>query len=317
MRSSVGCSWRCATACVQNSVYSVHRVHRPEELLFGRVAALRAHHVVGPAQQVVAVFGRDAEHVADQHHRERRGDVAHEVALAPLAHPVDDRVALVADVVLAVADAAGREAAVHELAPLPVLGIVHVDHHRERTRVGPDAARVRERRRVLRRAEHRRVAREAPHVVRGVEVHGRVRAHPRVGRVRVAGVEGAVEQVDVGSRGVGHHASVPGRVRARRRAGPAPSVGRPPSLTESCAGSSSVDGHRPLDAERRVERDERRCPTCRAPIRGRRCRDTASCRGSPTGSRCTRRAAPAPARPSRAGWSRRHPRDGESGRVST
>ena len=222
MRSSVGWSWRCATACVQNSLYSVHRVHRTEHLLLGRAAALRAHHVVGPPQQVVAVFGRDAEHVADQHHRERRGDVAHEVALAALAHPVDDRVALVADVVLVVADATGRESAVHELASLPVLGIVHLDHHRERKSVGSDPARVRERRGILRRAEHGRVAREPPHVVRGVEVHGRVRAHPGVGRVRVAGVEGAVEQVDVRSRGVGHLDSVPGRVRERSRAGPAP-----------------------------------------------------------------------------------------------
>ena len=76
----------------------LHRVHRAEELLLGRAAALRAHHVVGPAQQVVAVFGRDAEHVADQDHRQRRGDVADEVALALLADAVDDRVALVADV---------------------------------------------------------------------------------------------------------------------------------------------------------------------------------------------------------------------------
>ena len=46
----------------------------------------RLEHVVGPAQQVGAVLGRDAEHVADHDHRQRGGDVADEVALAPLAH---------------------------------------------------------------------------------------------------------------------------------------------------------------------------------------------------------------------------------------
>ena len=71
----------------------------------------------------------------------------------------------VADLLLAVADAAGREAPVDELAALPVLRVVHVDHHRDRTGVGPDAARVRERLRVLRRREHRRVRRETPHAV--------------------------------------------------------------------------------------------------------------------------------------------------------
>ena len=199
MRSSVGCSWRCATACVQNSVYS-------------SIACIAARNCSSVALPLCALTMS-----SDQRSRSSRSSGA-TPSMSPistigsgaamsrtkshsplLAHLVDDRVALVADVALAVADAAGREAAVHELAALPVLGIVHVDHHRDRARVGADAARVRERRRVLRRAEHRGVAREAPHVVRGVEVHGRVGAHPRVGRVRVAGVEGAVEQVDVGS----------------------------------------------------------------------------------------------------------------------
>ena len=78
-------AWR--TRCIR------HGCRRGDELLLGRVAALRAHHVVRPAQQVVAVLGRHAEHVADHDHRQRRGEVAHEVALAPLAHPIDERVA--------------------------------------------------------------------------------------------------------------------------------------------------------------------------------------------------------------------------------
>ena len=85
-----------------------------------------------------------------------------EVALAALAHRVDDRVADVADLLLAVAHAARREALVDELAPLPVLGVVHVDHHRDRPVVGPDAARVRERRRVLLGREQRRRTTRCP-----------------------------------------------------------------------------------------------------------------------------------------------------------
>ena len=44
-------------------------------------------------RNIVAVLGRDAEHVADDRHRKRRGDVADEVAFAALADRVDDRVA--------------------------------------------------------------------------------------------------------------------------------------------------------------------------------------------------------------------------------
>ena len=46
-----------------------HRVHGRGVLRFRRAAALRAHHVVGPPEQVVTVLGCDAEHVADQDHR--------------------------------------------------------------------------------------------------------------------------------------------------------------------------------------------------------------------------------------------------------
>ena len=43
--------------------------------------ALRLEHVVGPPEQLVAVLGRDAEHVADHDDGQRRRDVVHEVAL--------------------------------------------------------------------------------------------------------------------------------------------------------------------------------------------------------------------------------------------
>ena len=59
--------------------------------------------LVRPAQQVGAVVGRDAEHVADDDHRQRRGEVVPEVALAAFADGVDQFVAERADARLAVA----------------------------------------------------------------------------------------------------------------------------------------------------------------------------------------------------------------------
>ena len=127
------------------------------------IAGERAHHGVAPLEQHLAVLGREAQLVADHDQRQRGGDVPHEVALAPLADAVDDLVADRADLVLALAHPAGREAPVHELAPRPVLRVVHVDHHRDRTALGPDAAGVRERLRDPSRRRARRRSATTPH----------------------------------------------------------------------------------------------------------------------------------------------------------
>ena len=49
--------------------------------------------IVRPLQQLAALLGQHAEHVADHRHRQRSGDVADEVALALLANCVDQCVA--------------------------------------------------------------------------------------------------------------------------------------------------------------------------------------------------------------------------------
>jgi hypothetical protein len=160
------------------------------------VAAQRSQHVVRPPQQLVAVGGRDAQHVADHHHRERSREIAHEVALTVLAHAVDEIVTDLGDVVARRAHPSGREAAAHELAPLQVAGRVHVDHPRHRSRVGTAAARARERRGIAPDGHHSGVGRNTPEIVALVEVHGSVRAHPRVPVAGAIDVEIGCEQVD-------------------------------------------------------------------------------------------------------------------------
>jgi hypothetical protein len=178
----------------------------------GGAAALRLEHVVGPAEQVAAVLGGHAQHVADHHHRQQRGDVVDEVALAALDHRVDDLVAHLAHLVGLVAHPAGGEAAVDQLAPAPVLGVVHVDHHRQRPVVGPDAPGVRERGRVLGDGLDVGVAADAPHLAGLVPVDRRVGAQPGVERVDVAGVERAVADGDVRVGGVVGHGDLAGCV---------------------------------------------------------------------------------------------------------
>ena len=91
MRSSVGCRLPLPRSpCVQKSVYSVIAFVAAMNCSSVALPLCALDHVVGPPQQIVAVLGRDAEHVADHDHRQRRREVADEVALAALAHAVDD-----------------------------------------------------------------------------------------------------------------------------------------------------------------------------------------------------------------------------------
>jgi hypothetical protein len=172
-----------------------------------RLAA--AEHLVRPAQEHPAVFGRDAEHVADHDHRHPARNVGHEVALAARGDRVDQLVAQRAQLRLVVCDAPHRETAIHEVAAALVQRVVEVDHRRDpRPGVGPRALGRAEDLRVLRGVHDVGVPGEAPEpaqlVHAGLEVGGRVVAHPAEPLVRVE-IEEPVEQVDVVAGGVAGH----------------------------------------------------------------------------------------------------------------
>ncbi len=167
------------------------------------VAGEGGEHGVAPRQELVPVLGGHAQVVADHDQRQRGGDVPDEVALAALGHPVDDLVADLADLVGALADPSGGEALVDELAPPQVLGVVHVDHHRDGVGVGPDPLGVGERGRVLGDGLEVGVAADAP--LLAVPVDGGVGPHPGEGLVGVAAPERTAHEVDVVSGGVIGH----------------------------------------------------------------------------------------------------------------
>ena len=100
------------------------------------------------------------------------------------------------------------EPAAHERAALGVEGVVEPDDRRVGGQVGAVAAfhRVGADEDVLRLLDLDDVvvARDPPELVLRVPVDGRVLAHPCVRRVRITGVEVAVEQVDHTVAGDGH-----------------------------------------------------------------------------------------------------------------
>ena len=225
---------------------------------------------------------------------------------------------------LAVAHAAGREAPVHELAPLPVLGVVHVDHHRDRARcrdgcrprsrtsTGPSTRRApRRSSRGPTRCARRRSRRARSRASTCTSGAGRRRRRRRrAGRCRApGGWRGhwscpcrSVFQVGSGGRiaqhlapGSGGRGPWPRPARDRRR--------RPAAATRSRAPGRAGSP---------------RCPPCPATTRCRTCRGTASV---PVAHRLEAVAhaawARAPACPARARAVTTAPRDGESGRAST
>ena len=155
--------------------------------------AERLEHVVGPAQQVVSVAGRDAQHVADHDDGQRRRDVLDEVAVAPLADGVDDGVAGQSHPVLHGPHPLGSEPLGDEPAAPHVLGRVEVDHHGQGGELGPDPLRAGKGLGVDRDLFDGRVAGRGPQVVGLVVVERGVGPHPGVGVVGLPAVEGAAE----------------------------------------------------------------------------------------------------------------------------
>jgi hypothetical protein len=167
----------------------------------------RAEHVVAPGQELIPILGLDAEVVGDHDQRQPGRNIPHEVTLAPLADLVDDLVADPSQVRFAITDPGRGVAPVDEPATGPVLRIVHVDHHRCRSRFGADAAGARERRWVLRNPPHVLVSGNAPH--RAVPVHGRVLAHPPELLVGVVAPELPAHELDILAGGVLSHSLHP------------------------------------------------------------------------------------------------------------
>ena len=112
----------------------VHRfVGRHEVLGVGA-----ADHLVGPIEQLAAVFLRHAEDLRDRLERQLGRDVGHEVALAAFDHTVDDLAAAAPDLLLEQLDDARCERGRHNLAVPRVLRRVHHQHHRADAGLGPD-----------------------------------------------------------------------------------------------------------------------------------------------------------------------------------
>ena len=153
-------------------------------------------HVVGPAQEVVAVFGGHAEQVADDDDGKRGGDVPHQVAAPLLADVVDDGVALGPQVVLHGPHPLGGEPSETRRRRRTCSGASKSIIIGQRAVLGPDPPGVGERLGVDGRRLDAGIAGHGPQVVGLVVVDGGVGPHPGVGVVGLALVERAAHEVN-------------------------------------------------------------------------------------------------------------------------
>src|SRR5205814_10607440 len=112
---------------------------------------------------------------------------------------LDDR----ADLRLLRSHLLGCEPFVDELAPLPVDGVVLLDHHPGRTAVGADAAGARPQVRVLRDLLDVVVLGDAPDAAGVVPTDGVVRPEPGQGGVRVTAPEVTADEIQIRGRAQG------------------------------------------------------------------------------------------------------------------
>ena len=156
-----------------------------------------ADQVVGPLQQCCPILRQNPEHVADDGHRQRRGEVVDEVALAAFAHRIDECVAQGVDTRGLIGHPLAGEPGVHQLAPQQMRGIVHVDHVGHGGVIRSDTAGRGEQLGIAFGVEHRLIARRGGKTV-AIPEHRFVRSHPAVRRPGTAvGEEIAVGQIDV------------------------------------------------------------------------------------------------------------------------
>jgi hypothetical protein len=105
---------------------------------------------VDPVADLVVLLDRNAEHLTDHAHRELRGEVLDEVALALVGHVVEQRSHDASHVIFHAPDELRREPLGDERALLAVLLSVLMDHRRVGREVRAVAVGRRERLRVLR-----------------------------------------------------------------------------------------------------------------------------------------------------------------------
>lgn len=227
MRSSVGGLAPLGDGAEGVLVERDVRVHHRLQLFLGGVAAQRLHQVVRPLQEDVALLRPDPEHVADDRHRERGGQLGDEVAFPLLAHRVDQLIADLADPADLRLHLLAGEAGVHQASTLQVRGVVHVDHLRQRPGLRADTARVGEQARVSFGGDQRLARRRGRHTV-PVPEHRLIGPHPgirRAGVARPARIEAAVEQI-----GLVHdrHPRAPSSERTNRKAS---------TITQTCPDS--------------------------------------------------------------------------------
>ena len=176
------------------------------------------HEVVRPAQEVLVGGGIEAQQVGDDHERERRRHVPHEVARAHLADAIDDAAAQGADLGLHLGDTAGREPSVHQPRRALCSGSSMEIIIGRCMPCGRGARKLEKVAGSFSMASTSSCFDDAPDVGRLVVVDGRVLAHPAPDLVGVVRVPVAVEEVEPGPAGVGRaHVLLYGRGNPQRR----------------------------------------------------------------------------------------------------
>ena len=147
----------------------------------GDNGVVEAERQLGPLEYLLAVGLRNADEVGDHVQREPQRDIRHEIALAcvRLRERTKDAVDPIADLLLELRDAAGREAGADQLPQLGVQRRILADQQLAHLPTVLGHTRLEERMRSV--LEGRRIARDALHV--GVPGHGPV--PPTPGRMLV------------------------------------------------------------------------------------------------------------------------------------